>query len=168
MGHNKILILRNSSSVKPEHINSVYDDTRIEPAMETINTGLQTSINENPSLRSQLSLAIRTHIEAVKAFDETLRRQILDAGPSDFAKIDLKSITANGSKTLDSNYALYDATTGVLDGLLAHRIARFNQRRALSGYRRYQYHYRRAVHFINGRSISRPIAELKKSNGSYQ
>jgi hypothetical protein len=176
----KSLILRNSSSAKPENINSVYDDivgktilpliiqvgnasnlildpdldsyyamdtvitkmpelvqligqanahatdliltrenseskkqliafilARIEPALETINTGLQTAVNENPSLRSKLPLPIRTDIEAVKAFNDMLRRQVLDAGPSDFAKIDLKSVTTTGLKTLESSYALY-------------------------------------------------------------
>lgn len=72
-------------------------------------------------MRSKLSAPIRTHIEAVKAFDEMLRRQILDAGPSDFAKVDLKSVTASGLKTLDSTYVLYDASVGVLDDLLANR-----------------------------------------------
>jgi HAMP domain-containing protein len=232
----KSLILRNSSSAKPENINSVYDDivgksilpliiqagntsqlildpdldsyyamdnvinelpelgqliaqanahatdmiltrenseskkqliafilARIEPAMETINNGLQTSITENPSLRGKLSAPIRTHIEAVKAFDDMLRRQVLDAGPSDFAKIDLKSISANGLKTLDSNYALYDATVGVLDDLLANRVGKFNQRRTLSliiaGIS-----VLIAMLFIAsiGRSISKPLAELKE------
>jgi len=228
------LILRNSSSAKPENINSVYDDivgktilpliiqvgnasnlildpdldsyyamdtvitkmpelvqligqanahatdliltrenseskkqliafilARIEPALETINTGLQTAVNENPSLRSKLPLPIRTDIEAVKAFDDMLRRQVLDAGPSDFAKVDLKSVTANGLKTLDSSYALYDASVGVLDDLLANRVGRFNQRRAFSlliaGIS-----VLIALLFIAsiGRSISKPLAEL--------
>ena len=232
----KSLILRNSSSAKPENINSVYDDivgksilpliiqagntsqlildpdldsyyamdnvinelpelgqliaqanahatdliltrenseskkqliafilARIEPAMETINNGLQTSITENPSLRGKLSAPIRTHIEAVKAFDDMLRRQVLDAGPSDFAKIDLKAISANGLKTLESNYALYDATIGVLDDLLVNRVGRFNQRRAFSliiaGIS-----VLFALLFIAsiGRSISKPLTELKE------
>jgi hypothetical protein len=94
--------------------------------METINNGLQTALNENPSLRGKLSAPIRTHIKAVKAFDDMLRRQVLDAGPSDFARVDLKSVTANGLKTLDSSYALYDASLGVLDDLPANRVGRFN------------------------------------------
>jgi HAMP domain-containing protein len=232
----KSLILRNSSSAKPENINSVYDDivgksilpliiqagntsqlildpdldsyyamdnvinelpelgqliaqanahatdliltrenneskkqliafilARIEPAMETINNGLQTSISENPSLRGKLSLPLRAQIETVKAFDDMLRRQVLDAGPSEFAKVDLKSITANGLETLDSNYALYDATLGVLDDLLASRVSRFNQRRAFSLGAVGISIVIAAVFIISiGRSISRPIAELKE------
>lgn len=92
----------------------------------------QTSITENPSLRSKLALPLRTHIEAMKAFDDMIRRQILDAGPSDFAKIDLKSMSANGMKTLESNYAMYDVTVGVLDDLLVTRMGIFNQRRTVS------------------------------------
>jgi methyl-accepting chemotaxis protein len=239
MGSNKILdssILRNSSSAKPESINTVYDDfvgktilpliiqvenasnlildpdldsyyamdtvitklpelgqligqanahaadlilthensepkkqliafilARIEPALETINNGLETAVNENPALRGKLSPPIRTHIEAVKAFDDMLRRQVLDAGPSDFAKIDLKSVTANGLKTLDSSYALYDASVGVLDDLLATRVGRFNQRRALS-LGAVSISIIIAALFIISirRSISRPIAELKE------
>jgi HAMP domain-containing protein len=232
----KSLILRNSSSAKPENINSVYDDivgksilpliiqagntsqlildpdldsyyamdnvinelpelgqliaqanahatdliltrenneskkqliafilARIEPAMETINNGLQTSISENPSLRGKLSLPLRAQIETVKAFDDMLRRQVLDAGPSEFAKVDLKSITANGLETLDSNYALYDATLGVLDDLLASRVSRFNQRRAFSLGAVGISIVIAALFIISiGRSISRPIAELKE------
>ncbi|MEO8340694.1 MAG: hypothetical protein ABI604_13410 [Nitrospirota bacterium] len=97
--------------------------------MERANTGLQTSINQNPSLRSTLSLPLRTHIEAVKAFDDMIRRQVLDAGPSDFAKIDLKTMSANGLKTLESNYAIYDVTIAVLDDLLETRIGGFDQKR---------------------------------------
>jgi HAMP domain-containing protein len=232
----KSLILRNSSSAKPENTNSVYDDivgksilpliiqagntsqlildpdldsyyamdnvinelpelgqliaqanahatdliltrenneskkqliafilARIEPAMETINNGLQTSISENPSLRGKLSLPLRAQIETVKAFDDMLRRQVLDAGPSEFAKVDLKSITANGLETLDSNYALYDATLGVLDDLLASRVSRFNQRRAFSLGAVGISIVIAALFIISiGRSISRPIAELKE------
>jgi len=136
---------------------------RIEPTMERLSTGLQTAINENPSLRGKLSLPLRSHVEAMKAFDDTIRRQVLDAGPSDFAKIDLKSMSANGLKTLESNYAMYDVTVGVLDDLLANRVARFNQRRAFSliiaGVS-----VLFALFFIAsiGRSISKPLAELKE------
>jgi HAMP domain-containing protein len=232
----KSLILRNSSSAKPENINSVYDDivgksilpliiqagntsqlildpdldsyyamdnvinelpelgqliaqanahatdliltrenneskkqliafilARIEPAMKTINNGLQTSISENPSLRGKLSLPLRAQIETVKAFDDMLRRQVLDVGLSEFAKVDLKSITANGLETLDSNYALYDATLGVLDDLLASRVSRFNQRRAFSLGAVGISIVIAALFIISiGRSISRPIAELKE------
>lgn len=136
---------------------------RIEPTMERVSTGLQTSINQNPSLRSKLSLPLRTHVEAMKAFDDMIRRQVLDAGPSDFAKIDLKSMSANGLKTLESNYAMYDVTIGVLDDLLAIRVGGFNQRRVLSlsiaGIT-----VMIALLFIAsiGRSISKPLAELKE------
>ncbi len=68
----------------------------------------------------------------MKAFDDMIRRQILDAGPSEFAKIDLKVMSANGMKNLESNYAMYDVTIGVLDDLLVTRIGTFNQRRTVS------------------------------------
>jgi HAMP domain-containing protein len=136
---------------------------RIEPTMERVSTGLQTSINQNPSLRGKLSLPLRTHIEAVKAFDETIRRQVLDAGPSDFAKIDLKFMSANGLKTLESNYAMYDVTIGVLDDLLATRIGNFNQRRTVSlGVVSISIVLAALFVISIGRSISRPIAELKE------
>ena len=156
-----LILTRENSESKKQLIAFIL--ARIEPAMETINNGLQTSITENPSLRGKLSAPIHTHIEAVKAFDDMLRRQVLDAEPSDFAKIDLKSIRANGLNTLDSNYASYDATIGVLDDLLANRVGRFNQRRALSliiaGVS-----VLFALLFIAsiGRSISKPLAELKE------
>ncbi|MEO6307424.1 MAG: HAMP domain-containing protein [Nitrospiraceae bacterium] len=136
---------------------------RIEPTMERLSTGLQTSINQNPSLRSKLSLPLRTHIETVKAFDDMIRRQVLEAGPSDFAKIDLKAMSANGLKTLESNYAMYDVTIGVLDDLLATRVGGFNQKRVYSlviaGIA-----IAIALLFIAsiGRSISKPLAELKE------
>lgn len=136
---------------------------RIEPTMERLNTGLQTAINQNPSLRGKLALPLRSHVEAVKAFDDMIRRQVLDAGPSDFAKIDLKSMSASGLKTLESNYAMYDITTGVLDDLLATRVSGLNQRRATSlviaGIT-----IAIALLFIAsiGRSISKPLAELKE------
>ena len=118
---------------------------------------------ENPGLRGKLSAPIRTHIEAVKAFDDMLRRQVLDAGPSDFAKIDLKSVTANRLKTLDSSYALYDASVGVLDDLLASFVGRFNQRRALSLGAVSISIVIAALFIISiGHSIGRPIAELKE------
>lgn len=135
---------------------------RIEPTVERVNNGLQTSITQNPSLRDKLSLPLRSHIEAMKAFDDMIRRQVLDAGPSDFAKLDLKSISTNGLKTLESNYAMYDVTIGVLDDLLATRVDKFNQRRAVSlvvvGVT-----ILIAMLFIAsiGRSISKPLAELK-------
>jgi HAMP domain-containing protein len=136
---------------------------RIEPTMERLTTGLQTSINTNPALRSKLSLPLRTHIESVKAFDDMIRRQILDAGPSDFAKIDLKSMSANGLKTLESNYAMYDVTIGVLDDLLVTRIGTFNQRRTVSlGIVSISIVFAAMFVFSIGRSISRPIAELKE------
>jgi HAMP domain-containing protein len=136
---------------------------RIEPTMERVSTGLQTSINQNPSLRGKLSLPLRTHIEAVKAFDDMIRRKVLDAGPSDFAKIDLKSMSANGLKTLESNYAMYDVTIGVLDDLLATRIGNFNQRRTVSlGVVSISIVLAALFVISIGRSISRPIAELKE------
>ncbi len=136
---------------------------RIEPTMEKVNTGLQTAINQNPSLRSKLSVPLRAHTEAVKAFDDMIRRQVLDAGPSDFAKIDLKAMSANGLKTLESNYAMYDVTIGVLDDLLVTRVGGFNQKRVYSlviaGIA-----IAIALLFIAsiGRSISKPLAELKE------
>jgi len=136
---------------------------RIEPTMERVSTGLQTSINQNPSLRGKLSLPLRTHIEAVKAFDDMIRRQVLDAGPNDFAKIDLKSMSANGLKTLESNYAMYDITIGVLDDLLATRIGNFNQRRTVSlGVVSISIVLATLFVISIGRSISGPIAELKE------
>ncbi len=155
----ELILTRENSESKKQLISFIL--ARIEPALETINNGLQTALNENPSLRGKLPAPIRTHIEAVKAFDDMLRRQVLDAGPSDFAKVDLKSVTANGLKTLDSNYALYDASVGVLDDLLANRVGRFNQRRAFSlliaGIS-----ILITLLFIAsiGRSISKPLAEL--------
>ena len=136
---------------------------RIEPTMERLSTGLQTSINTNPALRSKLSLPLRTHIEAVKAFDDMIRRQVLDAGPSEFAKIDLKSMSASGLKTLESNYAMYDTTIGVLDDLLVTRIGIFNQRRATSlGIVSISIVLAALFVFSIGRSISGPIAELRE------
>ncbi len=136
---------------------------RIEPTMERLSTGLQTSINQNPSLRSKLSLPLRTHIEAVKAFDDMIRRQVLDAGPSDFAKIDVKSMSANGLKTLESNSTMYDVTIDVLDDLLVTRIATFNQRRAVSlGIVSISVVFAALFVASIGRSISRPIAELRE------
>lgn len=136
---------------------------RIEPTMERLSTGLQTSINQNPSLRSKLSLPLRTHIEAVKAFDDMIRRQVLDAGPSDFAKIDLKSMSANGLKTLESNYAMYDVTIGVLDDLLVNRIGNFNQRRTISlGIVSISIVLAALFVISIGRSISKPLAELRE------
>ena len=44
----------------------------------------QTSVTENPSLRGKLALLLRTHIEVRKALDGMIRRQVLDAGPSEF------------------------------------------------------------------------------------
>jgi len=136
---------------------------RIEPTMERLSTGLQTSINQNPSLRSKLSLPLRTHIETVKAFDDMIRRQVLDAGPSDFAKIDLKSMSANGLKTLESNSSMYDVTIGVLDDLLVTRIATFHQRRTVSlGIVSISIVFAALFVASIGRSISRPIAELRE------
>ncbi|HLA62282.1 MAG TPA: hypothetical protein VK626_08550, partial [Nitrospiraceae bacterium] len=90
---NLILTRENSESKKQLIVVSL---ARIDPASETMDNRLQTAVNENPSLPGKLSLPIRTHIEAVQAFDDMLRRQILDAGPSNFAKLDLKSVNANG------------------------------------------------------------------------
>jgi methyl-accepting chemotaxis protein len=136
---------------------------RIEPTVERLSTGLQTSITQNPSLRSKLSLPLRTHVEAMKAFDDMIRRQVLDAGPSDFAKIDLKSMSANGLKTLESNYVMYDVTIGVLDDLLVTRIATFNQRRTVSlGIVSISIVFAALFVASIGRSISRPLAELRE------
>lgn len=123
----------------------------------------QTSITENPSLRGKLVLPLRTHVEAMNAFDDMIRRQVLDAGPSDFAKIDLKSMSANGMKTLESNYAMYDVTIGVLDDLLVTRIGNFNQRRTVSlGIVSISIVLAALFVVSIGRSISGPIAELKE------
>lgn len=136
---------------------------RIEPTMDRLNTGLQTSINENPSLRGKLALPLRTHVEAMKAFDDMIRRQVLDAGPSEFAKLDLKSMSANGMKALESNYAMYDVALGVLDDLLVTRIGNFNQRRTISlGIVSVSVALAALFVFSIGRSISGPIAELKE------
>jgi methyl-accepting chemotaxis protein len=156
-----LILTRENSESKKQLI--VFILARIDPALETIDNGLQTAANENPSLPGKLSLPIRTHIEAVQAFDDMLRRQVLDAGPSNFAKLDLKSVNANGLNTLDSSSALYDASVGVLDDLVATRVGRFNQRQALSliiaGVS-----VLIALQFIAsiGRSISKLLAELKE------
>jgi hypothetical protein len=125
-----LILTRENSESKKQLI--VFILARIGPALETIDNRLQTAVNENPSLPGKLSLPIRTHIEAVQAFDDMLRRQVLDAGPSNFAKLDLTSVNANGLNNLDSSSALYDASVGVLDDLVAPHVGRFNQRRALS------------------------------------
>jgi HAMP domain-containing protein len=136
---------------------------RIEPTMDRLNTGLQTSINQNPSLRGKLALPLRTHVEAMKAFDDMIRRQVLDAGPSEFAKIDLKTMSASGLKALESNYAMYDVTIGVLDDLLVTRIGIFNQRRIFSLSIVAASMVIAMLFIVSiGRSISRPIAELKE------
>lgn len=124
----------------------------------------QTSITENPVLRSKLSLPLRTHIDAVKAFDDMIQRQVLDAGPSEFAKINLKSMRASGLKTLESDYAMYDVTIGVLDDLLVTRIGNFNQRRTYSlGIVSISIVLATLFVISIGRSISGPIAELKEA-----
>lgn len=86
-----------------------------------------------------------------------------DAGPSDFAKIDLKSVTATGLKTLEFSYVLYDASTGVLDDLLAKRVGKLNRQRGLSQ-AAVGFSVLIAILFIAsiGRTISRPLAELKE------
>ena len=156
-----LILTRENSESKKQLIS--FTLARIEPALETINNGLQTSITENPSLRAKLGAPIRAHIEAVKAFDDMLRRQVLDAGPSEFSKIDLKAVAATGLKTLESNYALYDASASVLDDLLVTRIDRFNQRRGLS-FAIVGITAVIALLFIAsiGRSISKPLADLKE------
>ena len=99
----------------------------------------------------------------MKAFDDMIRRQVLDAGPSDFAKIDLKSMSSSGLKTLESNYAMYDVTIGVLDDLLATRVGTFNQKRATSlGIVSISIVLAALFVFSIGRSISGPIAELRE------
>ena len=124
----------------------------------------QTSITENPVLRSKLSLPLRTHIDAVKAFDDMIQRQVLDAGPSEFAKINLKSMRASGLKTLESDYAMYDVTIGVLDDLLVTRIGNFNQRRTYSlGIVSISIVLASLFVISIERSISGPIAELKEA-----
>ena len=161
-GHVADLILtRENMESKKQLISFLL--ARIEPTMEKVDTGLQTSITQNPSLRGKLSLPLRTHIESVKAYVDMVRRQVLDAGPSDFAKLDLKTLSAEGLKTLESNYAMYDVTIGVLDDLIATRIGNFNQRRAVSlGIVGISIVF--AALFVTsiGRSISRPMAELKE------
>jgi HAMP domain-containing protein len=137
---------------------------RIDPTVERLSTGLQTAINQNPSLRGKLALPLRSHLEAMKAFDDMIRRQVLDAGPSDFAKIDLKSMSANGLKTLESNYAMYDVAISVLDDLLVTRIGNFNQRRTVSlGIVSISIVLAALFVMSIGRSISGPIAELKEA-----
>jgi HAMP domain-containing protein len=136
---------------------------RIEPTMDRLNTGLQTSINQNPSLRGKLALPLRTHVQTMKAFEDMIRRQVLDAGPSEFAKIDLKAMSPIGLKALESNYAMYDVTISVLDDLLVTRIATFNQRRAVSlGIVSISVVFAALFVASIGRSISRPIAELRE------
>lgn len=155
-----IILTRENTEPKKQLISFLL--ARIEPTMERVNTGLQTSITQNPSLRTKLLLPLRTHIEAVKAYDDMIRRQVLEAGPSDFAKLDLKTVTAEGLKTLESNYAMYNVTMGVLDELLAIRIGNFNQRRAASlGAVSISIVFAALFVYSIGRSISKPLAELK-------
>jgi|GraSoiStandDraft_24_1057298.scaffolds.fasta_scaffold71941_2 methyl-accepting chemotaxis protein len=155
-----IILTRENTEPKKQLISFLL--ARIEPTMERVNTGLQTSITQNPSLRTKLSLPLRTHLEAVKAYDDMIRRQVLEAGPSEFAKLDLKTISAEGLKTLDSNYAMYDVTMGVLDELLAIRIGGFNQRRSASlGAVSISIVFAALFVYSIGRSISKPLAELK-------
>jgi methyl-accepting chemotaxis protein len=162
-GHVADLVLtRENSESKKQLISFLL--ARIEPTMEKVDTGLQTSITQNPSLRSKLALPLRTHIESVKTYVDMIRRQVLDAGPSDFAKLDLKFLTAEGLKTLESNYVMYDVTIGVLDGLLVTRIDNFNQRRATSlAVVGISIVFAALFVFSIGRSISRPMAELKEA-----
>jgi methyl-accepting chemotaxis protein len=161
-GHvSDIILTRENSESKKQLISFLL--ARIEPTMDRVNTGLQTSITQNPSLRTKLALPLRTHIEMVKAYDDMIRRQILEAGPSEFAKLDLKAVSAEGLKTLDSNYAMYDVTMGVLDELLAIRIGNFNQRRAVSfGVVSISVVFAALFVFSIGRSISKPLSQLKE------
>lgn len=110
-----------------------------------------------------LPLPIRTHIDAVKTFNDMLRRQVFSAGPSDFAAIDLRFVTATGLKTLEFSYVLYDASAGVLDDLLAKRVGKFNRQRRISQ-AAVEFSVLIAILFIAsiGRSTSRPLAELIK------
>lgn len=79
-----LILTRENSESKKQLIAFIL--ARIEPALETINNGLQTAVTENPGLRGKLSAPIRTHIEAVKAFDDMLRRQVLDADQATLQK----------------------------------------------------------------------------------
>lgn len=156
-----LVLTRENMETKKQLISFLL--ARIEPTVERLNTGLQTSINTNPALRGKLALPLRSHVEAMKAFDDTIRRQVLDAGPSDFAKLDLKFITENGLKALESNYAMYDVTIGVLDDLLATRVGNFNQRRTVSlGIVCISIVIAALFVFSIGRSISKPLAELRE------
>jgi methyl-accepting chemotaxis protein len=155
-----IILTRENMEPKKQLISFLL--ARIEPTMERVNTGLQTSITQNPSLRTKLSLPLRTHLEAVKAYDDMIRRQVLEAGTGDFAKLDLKAISAEGLKTLESNYAMYDVTVGVLDDLLAIRIGNFHQRRAMSlGAVSISIVFAAMFVVSIGRSISKPLVELQ-------
>ena len=72
-------------------------------------------------------------------------------------------MSANGLKTLESNSTMYDVTTGVLDDLLVTRIATFNQRRTVSlGIVSISIVFAALFVASIGRSISRPIAELRE------
>lgn len=144
-------------------INLALFTTFVHCCALTVEFWYQTSVTENPSLRGKLALPLHTNIEAMKAFDDMIRRQVLAAEPSDFAKIDLKSMSASGLKTLESNYAMYDVTIGVLDDLLVTRIGNFTQRRTVSlGIVSISIVLAALFVMSIGRSISGPIAELKE------
>ena len=62
--HATDLILTRENSETKKQLNA-FILARIDPASETIDNRLQTVVNEILSLRSKLSLPIRTHIEEV-------------------------------------------------------------------------------------------------------
>lgn len=69
-----LILTRENSESKKQLIAFIL--ARIDPASETIDNRLQRAVNENSSLPGKLSFPIRTtHIEAVQAFDDIIRRQ---------------------------------------------------------------------------------------------
>lgn len=150
---------RDANQTKLEYLSFVL--ARLEPAMETMNAGLQTALTENPALRRTLAAPMQAHTAAIKAYTDSIRRYVLGAGRLDLARVDLETFKAEGAKAIEVSYALYDSSVAALDGLLANRIDKFSQSRmwslGLVGLNLLV-----SMFFVSaiGRSITRPLANL--------
>lgn len=100
----------------------------IKSANDSLRRGLQVAFDKNPSLKTQLEIYVQESFKATNLYLELLDQEIIQSQTIGIKPADY---FAEGTKTLDAQFRLYDVVSPALDGLLQERIDRFSRKKYL-------------------------------------
>ena len=100
----------------------------IKSANDSLGRGLQVAFDKNPSLKSKLEIYVQESFKATNLYLELLDQEIIQSQTIGIKPADY---FAEGTKTLDAQFRLYDLVSPALDGLLQERLDRFSRKKYL-------------------------------------